>query len=75
MLARKRSITVSGHRTSFSLEDIFFDDLCVLAKQTNLSVAMLVTKIDAQRPRNSNLSSAIRLYILAEAKAGNLKES
>lgn len=73
MLARKRSISISGHRTSFSLEDIFFDDLCHLAKQDGLSLAALVTKIDNERPRDSNLSSALRLYVLDAAKKGRFQ--
>ena len=72
MLARKRSVSISGHRTSFSLEDIFFDDLCRLAENENLSIAALVTKIDSERPRDSNLSSSLRLYVLDAAKRGLL---
>lgn len=71
-LARKRSVAIAGHRTSFSLEDIFFADLLALAEQDEISLAALVTKIDETRPRDSNLSSALRLHVLEAAKAGRL---
>ncbi len=56
MLARKRSVSISGHRTSFSLEDEFFDGLVRLAAARNMSVAALVNQIDKNRQRDSHLS-------------------
>ena len=61
---RKRSVTIRGHRTSFSLEDIFFEHLEAVAAQRNLSIAALVAEIDASRQRETNLSSALRLFVL-----------
>lgn len=75
MLARKRSISIAGHRTSFSLEDAFFDALSELAHKNDQSLASLVTEIDANRPRDSNLSSALRLHVLDAAKSGLLNSS
>lgn len=72
MLARKRSVSISGHRTSFSLEDEFFDGLVQLAETQNISVAALVNEIDKNRHRDSNLSSALRLYVLSAAQDGQL---
>ena len=59
---RKRSVLVSGHRTSVSLEEIFWKALAELAAERCVSVNHLVTEIDRENP--SNLSSAIRIHIL-----------
>ncbi|AZO62312.1 MAG: aryl-sulfate sulfotransferase [Mesorhizobium sp.] len=66
----KRSVTIRGHRTSFSLEQPFYDDLVAIATQRSLSLAALVAEIDETRTRDANLSSALRLYVLAWAKRG-----
>lgn len=67
-LVRKRSVTIRGHRTSYSLEKPFFDDLVSIATQRGLTLAALVAEIDENRPREANLSSALRLYVLEWAK-------
>lgn len=72
MLARKRSVSISGHRTSFSLEDEFFECLVRLAKTQKISLASLVNEIDKNRHRDSNLSSALRLHVLRAAQNGQL---
>ncbi|AZO74709.1 MULTISPECIES: ribbon-helix-helix domain-containing protein [unclassified Mesorhizobium] len=66
----KRSVTIRGHRTSFSLEQPFYDDLVTIAAQRSISLAALVAEIDETRTRDANLSSALRLYVLAWAKRG-----
>lgn len=63
----KRSVSIAGHSTSISLEEPFWEVLCGLAKQQQLSVNQLVQRIDAHR--TGNLSSAIRLHILREFAA------
>ncbi|HET9537232.1 MAG TPA: ribbon-helix-helix domain-containing protein [Mesorhizobium sp.] len=67
-LIRKRSIAIRGHRTSFSIEQPFYDDLLAIADERGLSLAALVAEIDAARPRDANLSSALRIHVLAWAK-------
>ena len=67
-MIRKRSISLHGHRTSFSIEDAFLDELKVIAEKRGISFAALVAEIDEARAMNSNLSSALRLYVLAEIK-------
>jgi predicted DNA-binding ribbon-helix-helix protein len=62
----KRSLTISGHRTSISLEDPFWRRLKALAAERSQSLSALVAEIDASRA-NANLSSAIRVYVLASA--------
>ena len=69
---RKRSVTIRGHRTSFSLEQPFFDDALRLAEKTGTPLASLVAEIDQKRDRSTNLSSALRLHILDCAKKGLL---
>lgn len=61
---RKKSVLIAGrHATSICLEDEFFEALQLIATEQNLSLNQLVTNIDKERS-TSNLSSAIRLYIL-----------
>lgn len=67
-MIRKRSITLHGHRTSFSVEDAFLDELKAMAAERELSFAALVAQIDEARPLESNLSSALRLHVLRELK-------
>ena len=59
----KRSIVISGHKTSVSLEDAFWTDLKKIAHAQQVTLSELVTKIDGTREQN-NLSSAIRLFVL-----------
>ena len=68
---RKRSVTIRGHRTSFSLEDPFYDILISIATSRGVTLAGLIAEIDAARDRNSNLSSALRIYVLDWVKNGN----
>jgi len=65
---KKRSVTIRGHRTSFSLEDAFYTELERLAETRGIPVAALIAQIDAARPRATNLSSALRLHVLEELK-------
>jgi len=70
----KRSVMIAGHRTSVSLEDAFWQALTDLAAGEGRSVQALVGAIDAGRGA-SNLSSAIRLFVLAAAREGRLGKS
>jgi len=68
---RKRSVTISGHATSITLEDAFWAELKEIAQTQGLSLNRIISQIDDTR-RNKypghNLSSALRLYILEEVK-------
>ena len=64
----KRSVTIRGHRTSFSLEKPFLDELQTIAQTRRISLAALVVEIDEARPRTTNLSSALRIHVLAWVK-------
>jgi predicted DNA-binding ribbon-helix-helix protein len=60
----ERSVSNAGHRTSVSLEDEFWKGLKESAGARRMTLPKLVTSISAQRRRGSNLSSAIRLFVL-----------
>jgi predicted DNA-binding ribbon-helix-helix protein len=64
---RKRSVRIAGHRTSVSLEDAFWRELTEIAQRRGLSVNALIAAIDAER--GSNLSSAIRVFVLNSVRA------
>ena len=59
----KRSIVIAGHKTSVSLEDAFWKGLKAIASERDINLSELVASIDSDR-KHSNLSSAIRLYVL-----------
>jgi predicted DNA-binding ribbon-helix-helix protein len=61
---RKRSITLAGHRTSYSIEDQFQDILTEMAAEQAVPLAALIARIDSLRGSRSNLSSALRLAVL-----------
>jgi len=62
-LITKRSIVVNGNKTSVSLEDAFWSGLKEIAHSQHITVSNIIGKIDAGR-LHSNLSSAIRLFVL-----------
>jgi predicted DNA-binding ribbon-helix-helix protein len=59
----KRSVVIAGQKTSVSLEDSFWAALKELARERDLPLCELVTRINAQRSAG-NLSSALRLFVL-----------
>ena len=63
----KRSVIVSGHKTSISLEDAFWRGLKEIAQAQGASLAQTVTEIDTTREQR-NLSSAIRLFVLGRIR-------
>jgi predicted DNA-binding ribbon-helix-helix protein len=64
---RKRSVIVAGHATSVSLEAEFWDALRDIAAARGVSINRLIAEIDDRR--TGNLSSAIRVFVLAELRA------
>ena len=63
-MLKKRSFSLSGHRTSVALEAEFWAVIDQAAQKQRISLAALVAQIDASRgPRP--LASALRLYALA----------
>jgi predicted DNA-binding ribbon-helix-helix protein len=62
-LVNKRSISLEGHKTSVTLEDEFWLALRVIAHREKTTVVSLVRLINQTRNK-SNLSSAIRVFVL-----------
>ncbi len=73
---RKRSVMISGHATSVSLEQAFWQRLKAIAKHREVSVNALIAEIDGERSppdageRAGNLSSAIRVFVLRNTSDG-----
>lgn len=59
----KRSLTLSGHRTSIALEPEFWAALEAMAEQRGLPLSALIREIDTTR-EGDNLSSAVRVAVL-----------
>jgi predicted DNA-binding ribbon-helix-helix protein len=73
---QKRSVTLSGHRTSVTLEVEFWDALRVIAEARGLSINALIGEIDNARltsadAADAGLSSAIRVYILKQIQSSS----
>ncbi len=65
---QKHSLLIAGHRTSISLENVFWAALRDLAQARGSSIAALVAEIDAERG-SANLSSAIRIHLFESRAA------
>lgn len=63
----KRSLVVGGHKTSVSLEDVFWNELRMIAHDRHLHLSELVGSIDSER-QHCNLSSAIRLFVFEHSR-------
>ncbi|GAB4071709.1 ribbon-helix-helix domain-containing protein [Ancylobacter sonchi] len=68
----KRSIVIGGHKTSVSLEDPFWEAIKEIAAGAKRTLSDLVAEIDAKR-ENTNLSSAIRMQVLAHFRKGGAR--
>ncbi|OBV10847.1 ribbon-helix-helix domain-containing protein [Erythrobacter dokdonensis] len=69
----KRSLAIAGHKTSISLEPLFWDMLRDAAQAEGVAVAALVARIDAERiksPTPPGLASAIRVWLVANRLPG-----
>jgi predicted DNA-binding ribbon-helix-helix protein len=63
----KRSIEIAGHKTSISLEPLFWNQLRRAAEREGLPINAVVARIDAERiaaERPPGLASAIRLWLM-----------
>ena len=64
----KRSVEIAGHKTSISLEPLFWDMLREAAAREGVPVNALVARIDAERIAAENppgLAGAVRLWLVA----------
>jgi len=67
----KRSVEIAGHKTSISLEPMFWDMLREAAAREGVPVNALVARIDEQRIRAATppgLAGAIRLWLVANVQ-------
>lgn len=63
----KRSVTLARHRTSLSLEPVFWELLEAEARNQGSSLAQVVAAVDRARVAgggDANLSSAVRVYLV-----------
>ena len=63
-MLEKRSLSLSGHRTSIALEPEFWAALAALADGEGATLVALVTRIDAARAPEQKLASALRVFAL-----------
>ena len=65
---RKHSVEIAGHKTSISLEPLFWDRLKQAAEREGVPLNALVARIDAERIAADpapGLAGAIRLWLVA----------
>ena len=66
----KRSIEIAGHKTSISLEPVFWDMLRSAAATEGLPLNALISRIDAERIAAAHppgLAGAIRCWLVSLA--------
>ena len=64
----KRSVEIAGHKTSISLEPVFWDMLKAAAEREDVPINALVARIDAERivaDTPPGLASAIRVWLVS----------
>ncbi|MEO0031035.1 MAG: hypothetical protein RIS94_793 [Pseudomonadota bacterium] len=69
----KRSVEIAGHKTSISLEPLFWDWLRRAAEDECVPINALVARIDAERiaaETPPGLAGAIRLWLASRAVHG-----
>ena len=66
---RKRSVVLAGHRTSVSVEPLFWDEWRRVAAARDVSLNALVAEIDRSSAGSGSLSSALRVFVLRQVRA------
>jgi len=64
----KRSIAIAGHKTSISLEPVFWEALRAAAAREGVPISALVARIDAERIQADTppgLASALRVWLVS----------
>lgn len=67
----KHSVEIAGHKTSISLEPLFWNLLHEAARQDDLPLNALIARIDAERieaGQPPGLAGAIRLWLVARLR-------
>ncbi|MGX7951325.1 ribbon-helix-helix domain-containing protein [Tsuneonella sp. HG249] len=68
----KRSVEIAGHKTSISLEPLFWDMLRQAAAAEGVPLNALVGRIDEERigsPTPCGLAGAIRLWLVSQRES------
>lgn len=64
----KRSVEIAGHKTSISLEPLFWDMLRRAALREGVPINALVARIDVERiasPTPPGLAGAVRIWLVS----------
>ncbi|QNT78219.1 ribbon-helix-helix domain-containing protein [Entomobacter blattae] len=69
----KRSLSLSGHRTSIALEAEFWEVLQEMATIQDLKLATMINQIDKSRHADHPLASTLRILALRYALHGKRK--
>ena len=64
----KKSLILSGHKTSIALEKEFWKALEIISENKNIGIDKLIEKID-KKERNGSLASAIRAVSYTHLRA------
>lgn len=67
----KRSVEIAGHKTSISLEPLFWDMLREAAAREGVPVSAIVARVDEERIASDTpcgLAGAVRLWLVAMQK-------
>ena len=67
----KRSVEIAGHKTSISLEPLFWDLLREAAEREGVPINALVARIDEERIRSltpPGLAGAIRVWLASRLR-------
>jgi predicted DNA-binding ribbon-helix-helix protein len=73
----KRSVEIAGHKTSISLEPLFWDLLRQAAEREQMPLNALVARIDEERIRAHTppgLAGAIRVWLVANAPESGARQ-
>ncbi len=65
----KRSVEIAGHKTSISLEPLFWELLQRVSQREGLPINAVVARIDAERIEAEHapgLATAVRLWLAAD---------
>ena len=60
----KRSVSLSGHRTSVALEAEFWGVLEALAGVEGCTLSVMIARVDRERDQQRPLASALRVHAL-----------
>ncbi|MDR2098992.1 MAG: ribbon-helix-helix domain-containing protein [Rickettsiales bacterium] len=71
-MLERHSVTLTGHKTSISIEPEFWQEVKMIAHEKDISINQLVASIDNVRGKSGsqreNLSSEIRLFVLRHVR-------